>query len=227
MRKNTNLPAGNFSAWLRQTQDALIKEEAAEVNCGECTACCTSSYLIHIRPEETKTLKHINKKLLFPAPGLPKGNVLLGYFETGHCPMLMNNKCSIYKYRSITCRNYDCRIFNAAGIDPGGKDKALITQRSRQWEFSYPSQLDRDEHVAVQEAAKFIQEHANCFPGGRIPSDPSQLAILAIKVYDVFLDNKIDPGKTQVAIPDMEVAKAIVEANESFEAKRDAQLPLE
>ena len=53
---------------------------------------------------------------------MPKGNMLLGYDENGHCPMLIDDKCSIYEHRPITCRSYDCRIFPAAGIVAGDDD---------------------------------------------------------------------------------------------------------
>src|SRR5262249_465616 len=108
------LPAGEFSSWLRLTRRALqLKNIGADVPCGECNACCGSSYFIHIKPEETQTLNRIPKALLFPAPGLPKGNVLMGYNEKGECPMLIDNKCSIYEHRPQTCRDFDCRIFAA------------------------------------------------------------------------------------------------------------------
>ena len=220
MTEQQDLPAGCFSSWLRRTRSALVKENGADVPCGECKACCTSSYFIHIRPEETRTLTRIRRKLLFAAPGLPKGNVLLGYDENGRCPMLIDDKCSIYEHRPLTCRNYDCRIFTAAGIAAGDDDKALITQRVRRWKFSYPTQRDRDQHSAVQAAAKFLREHAECFPAGVVPSNSTQLAILAIKVYDVFLKYNDESGKTGRVSPDIEVAKAIMEANENFEARR-------
>lgn len=38
----------------------------------------------------------IPAELLFPAPGLPKGHVLLGYDANGHCPMLAEGGCSIF-----------------------------------------------------------------------------------------------------------------------------------
>lgn len=221
MTKQQYLPAGCFSSWLRRIRSALIKGNGAEVHCDECKACCTSSYFIHIKPEETQTLARINKKLLFAAPGQPKGNVLLGYDKNGRCPMLIDNKCSIYEDRPLTCRSYDCRIFAAAGIDAGDDDKVLITQRVRQWKFSYPTSLDRDQHSAVQAAAKFLQERAECFPGGAVPGNPSQLAILAIKVYKVFLNYSDKPGKTGHLSSDIEIVKAIIKANEKFETRRD------
>jgi hypothetical protein len=84
--KQHDLPAGRFSSWLHRIRSAHLKETGIDMPCGECNACCRSSYFIHIKPEETKTLARIPKKLLFPAPGLAKGNVLLGYDEHGRCP---------------------------------------------------------------------------------------------------------------------------------------------
>lgn len=202
----------------------LVKENGATLPCGECKACCTSSYFIHIRPEETETIRRINRRILFPAPGLPEGNVLLGYDKQGCCPTMIDDKCSIYEHRPLTCRVYDCRIFAAAGIDAGGDDKALINQRIHRWKFSYPSQRDRDQHLAVQAAARFLRDHADCFPSGAMPDNPSELAIIAIKVYDVFLEHNDECGTTGRQSLDMQTAKAIMEANEKFEARRNERL---
>ncbi len=211
MNDRHELPAGDFSTWLRQTRENLLAESGAVVDCGECIACCSSSQFIHIRPGETHTLSRIRKELLVPAPGLPRGNVLLGYDKNGFCPMMVNGACSIYEHRPLTCRNYDCRVFTAAGIT-SGDDRDRITERVLRWKFSYPTEHDRDEHLAVQAAAKFIGEHAECFPGGKIPDTPIQLAILAIKVYKVFLQkDRISSEAT---------AKAVVEACRRFDAGR-------
>jgi Fe-S-cluster containining protein len=218
MSDQQSLPAGDFSTWLRSIRSALVKESGVDVDCGECKACCTSSYFIHIRPEEAQTLTKINKKLLFAAPGLPKGNVLLGYYENGHCPMQKDSRCTIYEHRPITCRNYDCRIFAAAGIAAGDEDKALITQQTERWRFDYPTKLDHDQHMAVQAAVRFLREHGECFPAGAVPSNPSQLAIFAIKVYDVFLKYKDEYDETGREAPDFEIAEAVMEAMKKFEA---------
>ena len=217
-----DLPAGCFSSWLRRIRYALIKENGVDVRCGDCNACCRSSYFIHIRPEETGTISRINRKLLFPAPGLPKGNVLLGYDEQGHCPMLVDGQCSIYGHRPITCRNYDCRIFPAAGISAGEAEKALITQQIRRWKFSYPTQSDFNQHLAAQAAAKFLQENAGCFPAGFVPGNATQLAILAIKVYDVFLKAENKPNQNR-NLSQNEIVKAVMEADEKFSIRRNIQ----
>jgi len=215
-----DLQAGDFSSWLCSTRSALITEGGAYVDCGDCTACCSSSLFIHIRPEETQTLARIRRELLFTAPGLPKGNVLLGYDEKGLCPMLINGKCSIYEHRPTTCRNYDCRVFVAAGITADGGDKSKIVQRANRWSFTYPTKRDQDECLAVQATARFIREHAESFPGGRIPSKPSELAILAIKAYEVFLRKEYPSEIAGNDSLNTEIADAIVEACRNFDAKR-------
>jgi Fe-S-cluster containining protein len=204
------LPAGSFSSWVKRTRSAVVDKGTADVPCGSCIACCTSSYFIHVAPDETETLRHIPKALLFPAPGLPKGNVLMGYDEHGHCPMLKDGLCSIYEHRPKTCRNYDCRVFPAAGIESDGRD--LINRQIRRWKFSYPTPVDRTEHVAVQTAAKFLSEHADQFPKGAVPTGATQLAILAIRVFEVFLD------PATAARTDFEIVETIVAKMDEFES---------
>lgn len=208
------LPAGDFSAWLRHARSALINGHGTDVECGTCTACCSSSYFIHIRPEETETLEKVGKGFLAAAPGHPKGHKLLAYDQHGICPMLIQDKCSIYPQRPKTCRSYDCRVFAAAGIAAGAEDKARINERVRQWRFAYPAERDRRESAAVRAAARFIRGNAAAFPGGRIPDNPSQLAILAIKVYEVFMDIHGGSGSKD---PD-ETAREVVAASRRFDA---------
>lgn len=210
------LPAGEFSWWLRSTLNAQTGDEGADVPCGGCNACCKASYFIHIRPDETEALARIPEALLFPAPGLPKGHVLMGYDEHGHCPMLVDNACSIYEQRPVTCRRFDCRIFPAAGISAHEADKALVANRARRWKFSYPTEADRDQHSAVRAASEFLRERAECFPNG-VPNNSTQLAVLAIKAYEVFLEYR-DKSKSGCPPPDPEVAQAIMNASAEFDA---------
>jgi hypothetical protein len=223
MTERRDLPAGAFSAWLCGTRVALAEGGTADVPCGECSACCTTSHFVHVGPEETQTIARIPRGLLFPAPGLPAGTVLLGYDERGHCPMLTGGRCSIYEYRPLTCRTYDCRVFAAAGI---AADRDPLTRQARRWAFAHPTQADRDEHAAVRAAARFVRGRAECFPGGAAPSDSVHVALLAIKVYDVFLESgdeaAREPGATGRTSSDLDVARAVIEANQRFEAARTA-----
>jgi Fe-S-cluster containining protein len=122
---------------------ALRGEADSDVPCNGCTACCTSSQFVHIAPDETDALAHIPAELLFPAPKLPNGNVVMGYDENGHCPMLVNGACSIYEHRPRTCRTYDCRVFAVTAIDLDEHEKPAIAERVRRWRFTYETDEDR------------------------------------------------------------------------------------
>jgi len=142
--------AGPFLPWLDEVRVAIRGEGETDVACGTCTACCSSSQFVHVEPDEVDALAHIPKALRFPAPGLPKGHVLLGYDERGRCPMLTDAGCSIYEHRPRTCRTYDCRVFEAAGLEA---DKPLIAERARQWRFDHPTPADEAAHESIRRAA--------------------------------------------------------------------------
>jgi Fe-S-cluster containining protein len=212
----THVAAGPFGSWLSQARASLRGNGGAEVACGDCIGCCTSSLFIHIRPEDSQTLAKVPAKLLVRAPGWPRGHMVMGFSKDGACLMLNESKCSIYQQRPRTCRDYDCRIFAAAGIDAGGKDKTIINKRVREWLFTYPAESDEFAHNAVRSAASFIQKQSASFPGGRVPMAPSDIAVLAIKVYAVFLDAGIQ------ARSKVEIANAIIDANREFDKGLDA-----
>lgn len=134
-------------------QRALDGAADADVPCGGCTACCTSSQFVHIGPDETDTIARIPAELLFPAPRLAPGNLVMGYDERGHCPMLVDGACVIYAHRPRTCRTYDCRLFAARGIAIDDPAKAAIAARVRRWRFEYPTEADRAAHDAFKVAA--------------------------------------------------------------------------
>jgi len=223
-----DLSAGDFSAWLGRIREALLTEGWDGRRLQRVRRLLQLVVLhAHQGPDETRALALIRDELLVAAPGLPEGHVVLGYDDDGRCPMLGDGLCSIYEHRPLTCRGYDCRVFAARGIAAGGGDRAKITQRARRWRFDYPTRRDRREHAAVQATAQFIQGHAECFPGGAVPRDPSQSAILAIKAYGVFLEEDGAPPEgdpvssgTRSAPADVEVAEAVVKAYREFDAQR-------
>ncbi|MDE3206947.1 MAG: YkgJ family cysteine cluster protein [Acidobacteriota bacterium] len=151
------LDAGDFSEWLTDIRAALRGERSAQVPCGSCTACCTSSQFVGVDPDETDTLAHIPPELLFPAPGKPRGHFVLPYDERGHCPMLVGGQCSIYDHRPRTCRSYDCRVFAAAGVEV---DKPAIARQALRWKFTYPEPGDLALHDAVRSLAQECPSNA-------------------------------------------------------------------
>lgn len=195
------LPAGNFSEWLHAMRAALLGTGGMDVACGDCVGCCTSSYYIKVRAHETDAQAAIREHgaTLEAAPG-DRGDLYMGFDERGHCPMYSENGCSIYARRPDTCRTYDCRVFTAAGIPAGDDDKSVINARVARWRFEYPTDTDRDEQRAVRAAAAYLRQHPVRFPGGRIPSRPSEIAVLAVKAYTVFLERPSTDRETQEAI---------------------------
>ena len=211
--------AGPFGEWLLQIRASLRGEGGTAVPCGDCVGCCVSSYFIPIRPKDTQAFAVIPAQLLVTAPGQPNGHAMMGYLTDGSCPMLNSGKCSIYQHRPQTCRDYDCRIFAAAGIDAGGADKAVINRRVREWRFTYATEADKLAHDAVRSAATFIQNKRASFPGGRAPTAPTGVAVLAIKVYPIFLN--VDT----YARSDAEIANAIIRASGEFDAAASESAP--
>lgn len=195
---------------------ALAGSSGMDVACGDCRGCCTSSYFIKVRAHETATIARIGADKLRPVPGSTNGNLLMGFDAQGHCFMFANGGCSIYQHRPETCRTYDCRVYAAAGMN-AGPDKSVINERIASWQFEYPSPLDRDEHRAVTAAANFIRQHPVRFPGGHVPSRPSEIAVLAVKSYEVFLDQPAT---------DAEISTAIVEACRRFDSAVPGSSPI-
>ena len=178
------LHAGDFASWLVEIRGAIRGDNPSDVPCGSCTACCTASQFIHIAPDETDALAHIPSALLFPAPLLPRGHVLMGYNERGQCPMLIDNRCSIYEHRPRTCRTYDCRVFAATGLEPDDDDKILIAQQARRWRFTFATQADHDAYDALCTTANQLRLNPSELPQGINPSNTTQIAIHAIEITD-------------------------------------------
>ncbi|MET0659524.1 MAG: YkgJ family cysteine cluster protein [Steroidobacteraceae bacterium] len=205
------IDAGAFGAWLSEFRESLSGHGGTNVPCGECVGCCVSSYSILVRPEDTQALAAISADLLTRVPALGEGVQAMGYLSDGRCPMLQAGQCSIYSHRPQTCRDYDCRVFAAAGID-AGENKPVINKRVREWRFTYASEQDRAAHRAVRAAATFIVEHHAQLPEHRLPKNPSGIAVLAVKSYEVFLDD----SHARRSAEDM--ASAIVNASRRFDA---------
>jgi hypothetical protein len=202
-----DLPAGDFGVWLGRMRAALGHETDADVPCGDCCACCSTSHFVHVGPDETDTLAVVPGDLLFAAPGMPPGHMLLPYDGRGRCPLLdEGGRCTIYDRRPRTCRTYDCRVFAAAELDA---DREQITARARRWRFAFAAPSDAILQAAVAAAARWIRDHAAAFPGGAAPDDPAQLAVLAVRVAEVFLpDGPAGRGADDSAIAAAVVAEA-------------------
>lgn len=191
------VPAGDVSAWYAEMSAALAGAGESDVPCGSCTACCRSSQFVHIGPDERATLAVIPQELLFPAPRLPRGHVLLGYDERGHCPMLIDGGCSIYDNRPRACRVYDCRVFAATGVAP--LDKPAVAERVRQWRFSFDHPDSRPIFEALQAAAAALRT----LPPDLAPPSSTAQAVMAVQIVDLFLQRDED-GRLTVVEPSID-----------------------
>lgn len=208
----TKLPAGEFSTWLRTIRKAIKENRGTNVPCGGCVACCSASCFIHIKSSETDTLRRIPKELLAPAPWRPKGDMVLGYFKDGCCPMIKEKKCSIYEHRPYTCRIFDCRILAATGLGLKSAVHNPILQQARLWKFQYRTKRAKALHAAVQDAAKFLTRHKESIKNHVISTDVIQLSVLAVEVYDVFLGRhkyRMRPGMTITDYDNVKLRKVL------------------
>jgi uncharacterized protein len=178
------LDAGEFSAWLEATRAALASGAGSEVPCGSCTACCRSSLFIHIGADETATLAHVPERLRFPAPGSPRGAVVLGHDEEGRCPLLRHDGCSIYAHRPSTCRSFDCRVLAACGLAAAEDDDGPVARQARRWVFRFVDADARARYAALRETARLLCERAGLFTPGFVPPNAIQRAVLAVIVHD-------------------------------------------
>lgn len=152
-----NDPPIAVTTWLDGLAAAMRGEADSDVACGTCTACCRARQFIHVEPDEADALAHIPVELRVPAPGLPRGHVVVGYDEQGRCPMLGDHGCTIYAHRPRTCRVYDCRVFAVAGVFPDEPDKAEIAERARRWQVVSRDDADRATLDAIRGTARTLR----------------------------------------------------------------------
>lgn len=207
------IDAGPFGAWLVQALRVLRGEAEADVPCGTCTGCCTSSYYIRIRPRDRIAVAGISPAYFVRAAGMPHDEVLMGWRHDGSCPALECGRCTIYAQRPMTCRDYDCRIFVPSGLVAGDERKAVINERVQAWQFTFEGEAERRQFEAIRRAATFIRERRGSFPaeGRGVPTAPTGIAVLAMKAFDVFLRQDID------SLDASAIASAVMDASRRFD----------
>lgn len=203
--------AGRFSVWLATMRAVLRGERDADVPCGDCVGCCVSSYPIPLRPSDELARAEVPEQMLIGA-AVPGKDWLMGFREDGSCPFLCARSCSIYAQRPQTCRDYDCRIYAAAGVLPDG-DRPVIHQKVQSWQFDCDSAQDQAEAAAVRQSAQFIRDHAGLFPPGMRAMAATAAAVLGVKTYELFLtaDSK--------SIAPEEMVRRVIEAAVAFDLR--------
>lgn len=178
------LDAGSLASWLAEVPAVLRGERPAEVDCGECTACCRSSQFVHIEPDEAAARAAVPVELRFPAPGLPRGHIVVPHDEHGRCPLLGDDGCTAYAVRPRTCRTYDCRVFAAAGVDADAERQPAIAARVRRWRFRVETAEDRSARERLASARAEVTARPDA---GNVPPAAVALAIVRMAA-DVVAD---------------------------------------
>lgn len=180
--------AGEFGQWVHSMTASLRSDSGNDVPCGDCVGCCSSSWPIALRASDAKVISKIPAQWLLDPQDAPEGLRYMAYREDGTCPMLTSGRCSVYLDRPQTCRDFDCRLFAAAGIPSAGDNKPLINARIAAWRFSYATPADEAAHQAMRKAAAFLAHPKTRGLAPRLPTSPIALAGLAFKAHRVFLD---------------------------------------
>jgi hypothetical protein len=179
------IDAGRFSEWLAAMRAVLRGERDADVPCGDCVGCCISSYPIPLRPGDELARAEVPEQMLI-GRAEPGKDWLMGFRDDGSCPFLAERgSCSIYANRPQTCRDYDCRIYAAAGLLPDG-ERPVIASRVRAWRFDVESAEDSAAAAAVRRAAQFIRANSALFPPGMRAVSSTAAAVLAVKTHALF-----------------------------------------
>lgn len=126
----------------------------------------------------------------------------MGYDDHGRCPMLVDERCSIYEDRPQTCRDYDCRIFSATGIAMDRQAQPDIAKGVTAWAFRFESGQSRREEAVLKQTATFLQDQRHLFPPGTLPNNPGELAALAVRICRPFA--------ARAGAPDAEIAGTIL-----------------
>jgi hypothetical protein len=201
-----NVDAGSFGEWLEAMRAVLRGERDADVPCGDCVGCCISSYPIPLRVTDEIARAEVPEQWLI-GPAVPDQPWMMGFREDGSCPFMRDGCCSIYQGRPQTCRDYDCRIYAAAGLDPDG-DRPVISARVQSWRFRFDSEQERRDSEAVRHAAAFIRAHQAWFPPAMRAGSATAAAVLAVKTFPVFSEG------SSLHLPDVMVPRVIAAARE-------------
>lgn len=202
--------AGDYLEWLESTLASLVGRKDAVVPCGDCQACCRAGYFIPVRKDDWAARKVIPSKLLVHLPmNDAHGTALLVTTRDGRCAVHQNGGCSIYPHRPQACREYDCRIFAAAGVTAGS---LRVDARAERWRFQYRSAASRRAHSATRAVARLMIEHADAFPGRRAPTRPADIAVAALKAHRVPL------AEDHETLTPTEAARRVVDACHAFDS---------
>jgi len=204
--------AGDFRQWLEAMSASLRGGPGLDVPCGDCVGCCSAAWPIALRAADAKLVGQLPPDYLHEVPDAPVGIRYMGYRADGTCPMLLNARCTVYEHRPQTCRDFDCRLFAAAGLASAGPGKTPVDRRIGAWRFRYATREDEKTHRAIKATADFITGPGRTVATIRLPTSPIAIAGIALKAHRVFLEERTDQLSVET------IARRIVEEAKAFDA---------
>lgn len=102
----TNITDGSLiSKYFEDRWQALVFGKGTG-QCDSCHGCCRADYIIGLSKAEAAEIPHT----------VVDGHAVILPDEHGVCPYLIDNACSIYEKRPMSCRHFDCRDMAFAGL---------------------------------------------------------------------------------------------------------------
>lgn len=149
-------PKCGAATWARKRRQlyevvAAGGNAAANVPCGDCTACCRGDFRIKLTGYESVTLDcdrdpETNEAFLRRQPN-------------GDCRYLVDGRCATYRTRPQACRIYDCRGMAICGI--GDPARPLVQEAIQRWSMKRFTKTRDDlvTMVALRTAVKRWSSH--------------------------------------------------------------------
>jgi len=124
--------------------------EEPNVPCGTCKGCCRDIGLVELSPGDSSQLKRqwVGDKVCLPRK------------ENGDCVYLEENGCSVYDIRPVTCRYFDCRLYQIAGTLHKDTSTELNTT-IQNWDLDklYATKEDKIRGIATRLAFNLAKDH--------------------------------------------------------------------
>ena len=121
----------------------------APMDCGTCSACCRVFAFVPLLQHETG--EGLNYELV-------NGKRVLKKNIDGSCIHLINDKCSVYEHRPLSCSGYDCRELSVCDVVPPEPE---IAEAILKWKWDTTSIKDQKSLKEVRRSAKEFQKLGN------------------------------------------------------------------
>ena len=172
---------GDFGAWLAQhARGAAPSEAGADVPCGDCSACCSTSHFVHVRPgRDASALAHVPRELLFPAPGHAAPATRARLRRPRPLPAAGRRR-PVHHLRAPAADLPHVRLPGLRGGGHRRRPRGDHASRRGAGASRIRRREDPDGLAAVRAAARFIARARGGVPRRRRAGRPGALAVLAV-----------------------------------------------